>query len=62
MSESLPLEVFNYNDNQMLQKVDSFIKNMKNDNFKVFDKLKEFVDKRFDVMKDFLENIKWKEY
>jgi flavodoxin len=58
MSESLTLEVFNYNDNQMLQKVDSFIKNMKKDNFKVFDKLKEFVDKRFDVMKDFLENIK----
>lgn len=58
MSESLPLEVFNFNDNNLLNKVENFITTMKNDNFLAYDNIKDYIDNNFNVMKNFLKSIR----
>jgi polysaccharide pyruvyl transferase WcaK-like protein len=58
MSETLPLPVFNFNDNSLLDKVEKFLdKNIK-DKFSEYKKVQDFLDKNFEKMKSFLETIK----
>lgn len=57
MVETMNLPVFNIEDEDLLQKVDKQISDYKENSFNSFLNIGEYIDKQFNVMKDFIVNL-----
>lgn len=57
MVETMNLPVFNIEDKDLVQKVDKQISDYTDNNFKSFLKIGEYIDKQFNVMKDFIVTL-----
>jgi len=57
MVETMNLPVFNIEDKDLVQKIDKQISDYTDNNFKSFLKIGEYIDKQFNVMKDFIVTL-----
>lgn len=57
MVETMNLPILNVQDKNLIENVDSEIKKYKNNNFSSFDKVKDYIDGQFIVMKDYLKSL-----
>lgn len=57
MVETMNLPVFNIEDKNLIQKINTVLSNYKKSDFSDFERIEKFIDSHFEVMKGFLNNL-----